>query len=305
VELRHLRYFVAVAEALHFSRAAQRLHVAQPALSQQIQKLERELGVTLLARTKRRVSLTEPGKAFLEEARRTLSNAESAITAARRAAAGETGRLRVGYVEWGIYLFLPAVLRRYRELYPAVDLRIAVMDREPQREALLRGDLDLGFFALRDDERGFSAELMAADPLVSVLPDTHPGARRRRVPLAALGADPWVLLPRELRTQYVEVVLRACAAAGFAPHVVQEAPELGSVAALVSAGLGVSLVPRAFASRPRDHVAVRPLTGPAPVLPHHAVWRTDALAPAAARFLAVAQDVRDARDERPTPPSAP
>lgn len=293
MELRHLRYFVAVAEELHFGRAARRVHVAQPALSQQIQKLERELGVLLLARTRRRVALTEPGRAFLEEARRTLSNAEEAITAARRAAAGETGRLRIGYVEWAVDLFLPAVLRRYRERFPHVELEITEMHREPQREALIRGELDLGFFAAREVEREFATELLAADPLVAVLPDSHPAARRRRVPLEALEDDAWVLFPRHLQTEYLEIVLQACASAGFVPHVVQETGEFNTLAALVSAGLGVSLLPHVIASRPRSHVAVRSLTGTAPVLSHHAVWRRDSLSPAAGQFLTIARELRD------------
>jgi DNA-binding transcriptional LysR family regulator len=293
MELRHLRYFVAVAEELHFGRAARREHVVQPALSQQIKKLEQELGVTLLARNKRHVKLTEPGRAFLDEARRTLRDAEGAITAARRAAAGETGRLRVAYLEWGMYLFLPAILRRYRERYPSVELSITVMDRLPQREALARGDVDVGFFALREEDSDLGADLMAAEPLVAVLPDTHRCARDRRLPLEALSDDPWVLLPRELRTYYLEVVLRACASVGFVPRVVQEADQLSAVTALVSAGLGVSLVPQVFASRARDRVAVLPLTGHAPVLPHHAVWRKDALTPTGERFLDLAREVRD------------
>jgi DNA-binding transcriptional LysR family regulator len=295
MELRQLRYFVAVAEELHFGRAAQRVHVVQPALSQQVQKLERELGVTLLARTKRRVTLTDAGRAFLDEARRTLINAEEAIRAARRAAAGETGRLRVAYVEWGIYLFLPEILRRYRESHPSVDLSITVMDREPQREGLARGDLDVGFFAVREGDGDVDVELMAAEPMVAVVPATHPYARKKRVPLAALRHDPWVLLAASLRTQYAELVSRACAAAGFVPRVAQEAHQLSTVTALVSAGLGVSLVPQVFASRPRDHVAVVPLAGEAPVLPHYAVWSRGALSPTGARFLDLAREVRDSR----------
>ncbi len=151
----------------------------------------------------------------------------------------------------------------------------------------------MGFFAVREGDGDLDAEVMAAEPMVAVVPATHPCARKRRVPLAALRDDPWVLLSPSLRTQYLDLVLRACAAAGFVPRVAQEANQLATVAALVSAGFGVSLVPQVFANRPRDHLAVVQLAGQAPVLPHHAVWRSGALSPTGARFLDLAREVRD------------
>ncbi len=295
MELRHLRYFVAVAEELHFGRAAQRLHVVQPALSQQIQKLERELGVELLSRTKRRVSLTEPGRAFLEEARRTLASAGDAVVAARRAAVGETGRLRVGYVDWAIYLDLPRMLRLYRERYPGVDVQIAEMSRGEQNKAFVRGELDVGFYAFREGEGEYSFDRIAADPLVAVLPDTHVAAGRARVPLEKLSGEPWVLFPGSLRSRYLELVLEACTAAGFTPRVVQEAGQMNTLAALVGAGFGVTLLPRVVAMRPREGIVVRPLAGRAKRLPYDAIWRTHDLSPTAAQFLAIAREVRDRR----------
>lgn len=300
MELRHLRYFVAVAEELHFGRAALRLRVAQPALSQQIQQLERELGVVLLARTRRRVALTEPGRAFLAEARRTLADADHAARAARRAAAGEIGRLRVGYVDLATYLVLPAILRAYRARYPVVSLTLTELHREPLRDALARGDLDVGFFVLRESDGAFAATRVAANPLVVALPAGHALARRARVPLAALAEELWVLFPRELKTQYVELVLATCAAAEFVPRVVQEASQLHTLAALVSAGVGVALLPSA-AGAPRLGVVFRPLAGPAPVLPLDLVWRVGDLSPTAAQFVAVARDTTRLQGRRPPP----
>jgi DNA-binding transcriptional LysR family regulator len=287
MELRHLRYFVAVAEELHFGRAAVRLRVVQPALSQQIQRLERELGVPLLLRTKRRVSLTAAGEAFLVEARRTLAAADSAVEFARRAGAGETGRLRIGYVDLAMWGPLPGLLRGYRVEHPGVELRLTELHTAPQRDALRRGDLDVGFLSLRPGEDEFDGLEVASEPLVAALPEDHPGARRARIPLAALAKEPWVLFPPELRTQYLELTHAACSAAGFVPHVVQEARQLHTLTALVSAGLGVTLVPEAVARARRAGVAFRPLAGRAPRLPLHLVWRAGELGSTAQRFVAV------------------
>lgn len=298
MELRQLRYFVAVAEELHFGRAAERVHVVQPALSQQIKKLERELGVVLLSRTRRRVSMTEPGRAFLEEARRVLGHVRTAVEAARRAAEGETGRLRLGYVDWAIYLQLPETLRAYRERYPAVDLQIAEMGREAQQEAFSRGELDVGLFAYREGEGDFSFERVVSDPLMVVLPDTHRATKEKRVRLETLADDPWVLFPRAIRSRYLEVVVEACAAAGFVPRVEQEAGEMNALAALVGAGFGVTLLPSSVAMRPMAHIAVRPLVGVAPELPQDVVWRTHELSPSAAAFVALVRERRGARGVR-------
>jgi DNA-binding transcriptional LysR family regulator len=290
MELRHLRYFVAVAEELHFGRAAARLHIAQPALSQQIQKLERELGVMLLFRTKRQVALTDAGAVFLAEARRTLDSALRAMALCRRAAAGKMGSLRVGYVDWAVYLRLPQIIRAFREGHPSVDLGIEEMHVQVQREALARGDLDLGFFAVAGDDSEFESELLAAEPLLVGLAESHPLASRKSVPLDALASEPWVLMQRSLKTQLVELVLATCAGAGFVPKVVQEAGQVNTVAALVSAGLGVTLLPRTVAMRPREHFVARPLSGEAPIHRLHAVWKGK-LSPTADRFLALAREI--------------
>lgn len=292
MDLRHLRYFVAVAEELHFGRAAARLRVAQPALSQQIKHLEGELRVRLLERTKRRVSLTEPGRAFLIEARRTLATAETAVEVARRAARGEVGRLRVGYVDLAMWGTLPGILRRFTEAYPGVELALTELHREPQRQALLRGDLDVGFLTLREGEAELEGELVSAEPLVVALPEHHPAARRRRVPIASLAREDWVAFPRELKTLYLDLTFATCAAAGFVPHIVQETAQLHSLTSLVSAGVGVALVPSIVAGAARAGVAFRPLAGDAPRLPFHLVWPAGVLPPAAAAFRLAVREGR-------------
>lgn len=291
MELRHLRYFVAVAEELHFGRAALRVRVAQPAISQQIQQLEREVGVLLLSRTKRRVALTEPGAAFLVEARRTLAAADAAVAMARRASAGQVGRLRVGYVDWATWLLFPAILRAYRQRYPAVAVTLTELHHEPQREALARGDLDVGLFSLQPHDRGVEGERVAEDPLVVALPQGHPLAARVRVPIAALREEAWVLFPRDLRTHFLELILDTCRAAGFVPRVAQEASQLHTVSGLVSAGVGVTLLPSSVARGRRAGVAFRRMAGRSPRLPLDVVWRAGDRSPAAARFVEIAREV--------------
>ncbi|HEV8150632.1 MAG TPA: LysR family transcriptional regulator [Gemmatimonadales bacterium] len=286
-----MRYFVAVAEELHFGRAALRLHVAQPALSQQIQQLERELGVLLLARTKRRVALTDAGSVFLAEARRTLAAADAAVRVARRAAAGETGRLRIGYVDLATWLSFPAILRAYRERFPAVEVTLTELHREPQREALLSGELDVGFFSLKENEAGLTGARVASDPLVAALPAGHRLAAKARVTLRELAEEPWVLFPRELKTNYVELVLGCCRAAGFVPRIVQEASQLHTLAGLVSAGVGVSLLPASVAAAERVGVSCRPLAGAIPRLSMEVIWPEGDLSPAATRFVAIAREI--------------
>lgn len=292
MELRHFRYFVAVAEELHFGRAARRLNVVQPALSQQVKQLEQLLGVVLLARTKRRVALTEAGRAFLLEARRTLFNAEQSVLAARSAAAGDVGRLRVGYVDLATWSVLPGVLRTYRRRFPRVELVLTELHREPQREALLRGDLDVGFFSLTSPHDGLTGARMVDDRLVVALPRHHRLARYRRIRIDQLRNEPWVLYPRHMKTMYVELVLSACAAARFAPRVVQEASQMHTLRALVSAGFGVTLLPGAVATPSSREIAIRTLAGAAsPRLPLDVIWREGDLSPAGTQFVAVARSV--------------
>jgi len=292
MELRQLRYFVAVATELHFSRAAARLHVAQPALSQQIGKLERELGVRLLARSRRRVSLTEPGRVFLEQAKRTLAAAEGGVRAVRRAALGEIGTLRVGYVDLATWLVFPSMLRAYRARYPGVDVTLWERHRESQREALQGGELDVGFFTLLSRDRGLTGVQVALEPLVAAVPEGHALAGTSRIALQALADEAWVLFPADLRTRYVELVLETCNAEGFLPRVVQEASQVHTLVGLVSAGIGVTLIPRGLAAVPRAGVVYRPLSEEAPVLPLHVVWREGELSPAAARFVELARSFR-------------
>lgn len=243
MELRQLRYFVAVAEELHFRRAAARLHMAQPPLSQQIQKLERELGVELLRRSNRKVELTDAGKILLREARQTLMHAERSVEAVRYASKGEVGRLRIGFVGSVSYELLPHLLREYRRRYPAVQLRLHQLTTEEQLEALETGEIDVGISRELEAEGELVVRPLLKERLVAALPTAHAFARREELALSDLAGDPFIALPRPEVPRLHDHLVYLCRAAGFTPRIAQEALQFPTILGLVSAGLGVAVVP--------------------------------------------------------------
>ena len=291
MELRHLRYFVAVAEELHFGRAAARLNVAQPALSQQIKQLEQELGALLLARTKRRVALTEPGRLFLAEARRTLAQAAFAVEVARGAEAGEVGRLRIGYVDAALWSPLPNVIRAFRERFPRVAL--TMLERLPteQPEDIRRGAVDLAIGPPPPVGAHVEVTPFTEETGMVALPDQHHLAARGAIAIGDLADAPWLLVPARIPSRLRDLTFRVAAAAGFTPRVAQEARELDTLIALVSAGLGVTLVPASAARFPRPGVVFRPLTGDALSFRLVALRRRGPAPPAVRSFLEVLREV--------------
>lgn len=291
MELRHLRYFLAVSEELHFGRAANRLHVSQPPLSQQIRHLEAELGVELFARTRRRVRLTEAGRAFAGEARVLLERLGQATQTVKRIARGETGSLAVGFITSATFGALPHIYRRFRERHPDVVLVLSELSTAEQVEALQAGNLHVGMARPPMLADGLVTEPLGEEPLVAALPARHPLATMATLPLRALGPEPFVLFPRHPRPGWIDVVLEACRSAGFRPAVVQEALELSTAVALVGAGVGVSLVPASAQALRLRGVVYRPLRPPVPTTRLVAVRRAEGAPPAALRFLEVAREV--------------
>jgi len=293
MELRHLRYFVAVAEELHFGRAARRMHVAQPALSQQIRQLETELGVLLLARTKRRVALTEPGRLFLAEARRALAQVAAAADVAQRGAAGEAGRLRIGYVDAALWGALPEVIGAFRRRHPRVALTL--LERLPSQGllALRRGEIDV---AIGPPPTGAAAALesesLGEHPVLLALSAAHPLASRRSIDVAELADEPWLLVTARVPSRLRDLALAACAAAGFLPRVAQEARQLDALVALVSAGLGVTLVPGTAERIVREGVVYRPLRDRSLRFQLVALWRRADAPPTVRSFVEVLRAVR-------------
>lgn len=262
MELRHLRYFVAVAEELHFTRAALRLHLGQPPLSQQIQALEAELGVMLLERSRRKVALTEAGERFLLRAREILAATEAATEEARRAARGELGILRVGFsASLALTHFFPQLIYDYRQHFPQVALALAEMYSAKQCQALAARELDVGFVRFADAEPrpGVILREIGRDPLRVVINARHPLASSAVLSLAQLSGEDFIGYPAEAGIGLTQLVRRLCQAAGFEPNVVQEAREATTQIALVAAGLGVALLPAPLACVQVEGVRYLPL----------------------------------------------
>ena len=305
MELRHLRYFVAVAEELHFGRAAARLRIAQPPLSRQIRDLEREVGAALFERVPRGVELTAAGLALLPEARLTLAQAERAQRTAQRAARGEVGRLRVGFVEAAIYSgVLPEVLGFFRMHLPDIGLSLFEMDPRQQAEAFRDGRIDVGILhsAPPDAERWLRVEPVYGEPLVAALPRGHRLAGRPRPALADFAAEPFLLFPRHVAPELFDGIIARCRSAGFSPRVVQEAFAWPTLAGLVAAAVGVTFVPRSLSHFRRPEIVYRPVRGLTVEITTCAAWRRDTKSPVRERFITALRAVARARvrARRPT-----
>jgi DNA-binding transcriptional LysR family regulator len=293
VELRQLRYFIAVAEELHFSRAAARLHMAQPPLSQQIKQLEAELHTQLLWRTKRRVELTEAGEAFLEEARKTLAQAEYAARVAQSTGAGKTGQLRLGFIDTATYGFLPRLLRVFRERHPNIQVVLHEMTSGELVEALKRAEIQLA--VLRPTRAGsqLSFHEIGREKLLVALPSGHRLARLQQVPVKELGEEGWVLFPRLLSPGLHDQLLGICQKAGFTPRVVQEVREGHTIVGLVAAGLGITVIAESLRHWRRPGVVFRPLKAATAWLPMSIAWRRDERAPTVHSFVEIARERAD------------
>src|SRR5262245_2986455 len=242
VELADLAAIVALADTLHFGRAADRLHVSQPALSKRIRKLEGRIGGPLLLRRYRDVRLTEAGRLLAEQGRLVLRESEATVTLSRRAARGEAGRLRVGFGIASILGLLPPVLLRFRKAHPDVDLQLRDMSTPDQIQALAARDIDVGFVRMPVSDDRLLLRRVLDERLVLA---TGPGsAWNPRAGLRSVAPEPFIIISRARSASFYDHALSVCAAAGFTPRIVQEANELFTVISLVGAGLGVSLVPR-------------------------------------------------------------
>lgn len=248
MELRHLRYFLAIAEELHFTRAADRLGIGQPPLSQQIKQLEEELGTQLFLRETRSVSLTESGRAFLPHAQASIREAEQAIMAAKRAMRGEQGQIRIGFTSAASFNpNVPAIISSFREAYPDVELHLIEQATDNLLGALHSETIDIAFLR---PTRGQREDLLTIplpdEDLWLALPVRHPLSKRKRIHLIDLAGDSFILYPRINGSLLYDSIIAACRNAGFSPKVVQEAPQMTSTVNLVAAGVGVAIVPESM-----------------------------------------------------------
>jgi DNA-binding transcriptional LysR family regulator len=247
IEIRHLRYFLAVAETLHFSKAAERLGMAQPPLSQQIKRLEQLIGHRLFDRTTRGVKLTPAGRLLADRARSTLEKIRDDLEQVRRLGRGEEGTLTVGFSGSVMFTELPAAIEAYRRRYPQVELRLREMTTHAQIPALLDGTLDLAFMRDGDPTAGIQMSSVIEERYIAVLPKGHRLARKRSLRVGDLRHEPFIFFARWMGPLAFDRTMACCQRSGFRPNIVQDAPQWPTLVRLVAAGLGVSLAPACVA----------------------------------------------------------
>lgn len=290
MELRHLRYFVAVAEELSFTRAAARLRIAQPPLSQQIAKLEAEIGIRLLDRTSRNVQLTPAGSALLDEARRLLARADEVRRVTQNVGTDHGGALRIGCVASGFSGVLLRLLPGFRTHHPEVLPLVYEMEAAPQCQALIRGDIDIGFSRVSHEIPGVQIIPILREPLMAALPATHPLAERRRVPLVRLAGEAFVMFPRSAAPDAFDTITSACATAGFSPDIAYEASNDHALVSMVACGLGISVVPESTSNMTLPGIVYRHLARPAPTTSMAIALPAADPAPQALQMLRLARD---------------
>ena len=290
MELRQLKYFVTVAEELNFRRAAKRLFMEQPPLSRQIHQLEDELQVELFHRSKRGVTLTQSGQAFLDEARLTLAQAERAAKAAQRASQPKT--LSIGFSICAFNRILPELIQTYRQQYADVVVTLTEMPTEAQIQALLTETIDIGFVHAPIAHPDLLTLMLLSEPLVVALPPDHALVQHEQIDLQWLAEEPFIVCPEFVKPDLYAQVMQLCHEAGFSPHVVQEASPPEVLLGFVASGMGVSLVAAGAKTRHNVGVIYRRLSTPTPVLEIAAAWRKRMLSPVLEDFLVLVKQAK-------------
>jgi len=289
MELRHLRYFIAVADELSFTRAAQRLHTAQPSLSQQIRNLEDEVGTPLFERTRRKVELTDAGKVFLAEARLVVAQADRAVARARQVGQGRA-TVTIGFVPAAEIRVFPVILPRLRLRFPEVNVELRSLPTAEQEDALLRGDIDVAFMRRPVLSPELRSEVVLTEPLVVVLPSGHPLAKQKRIAPAQLSGEPFISTHPQFSGQVHSVVEAYCEAHGIERKVAQVATNILLNLNLVGMGLGYALLPAYVSSLTSSAICTRPLEGEPPTIDLLMVSRKE---PHAAELEALFELVRE------------
>jgi DNA-binding transcriptional LysR family regulator len=274
MEFRHLRYFLVLAEELHFGRAAQRLAMSQPPLSLNIQQLEASVGARLFTRNSRGVQLTPAGQAFVPAARALLEQAGQAAREARDVAQGMAGSLQIGFAGAMLYLGLPQMLQTFQAQHPKLRVVLKELSSSEQLMELMHERLDLGFVHTTRVPAGFSQILVARQPFVACLPAAHPLAGALSLPLRRLAGEPLAVVSRAVSPDYHERIVSICTEAGFSPEIRYELRHWLSVVSLVSQGLGVALVPAALQQAGLAGAAFVPLEAASLPYETHCLWKT-------------------------------
>lgn len=292
IELRHLHYFVAVAEELNFGRAAERLHIAQPPLTRQIRQLEQELGVELFHRTTRRIELTEAGQVYLIEARRILAQVQESATLAQLASRGEAGQLVVGFEGSSAYDIVPLAVKMFREQFSRVSLIVREMTTGDQVKALHADHISVGFVVPPlFDTRDLMVETVLLEPLIVALPRDHPQAQQSTVDLGDLKDETFIVCPRHHKCGLYDHLISVCRQSGFSPRLTQETHEVQSILGFVAAGLGVALLPASVRHLQRSQVVYRTLQPSTEELELAIAWRRENPSPMVPAFLEIVQKI--------------
>lgn len=302
MELRHIRYFVAVAEELHFGHAAQRLRISQPPLSQQIKALEEEVGARLFERTKHRVRLTRAGEAMLVEAYRLLEQAERVRTTARRANAGLFAHLKIGCVPSAFFGILPPILDALHARHPEIGLSLSDYETGAAVTALLQGRLDVGFFRLDRVDGPLRLRPLMSEHFIAALPHRHALTRHKRIPLTSLAAEPLIIFSRHHSPRPHDAIIAACLKAGFSPNLEYQSDSIQSQIGLVACGLGIALVPSVTQRWRIPRVTYRELDNPIPATDLSVVWNGATKSPPVELFLQTVQQVFRAPARRTAAP---
>ncbi|MEK8129930.1 LysR substrate-binding domain-containing protein [Paenibacillus filicis] len=293
MDLKKLRYFIAVAEELHFNRAAKKLNMTQPPLSQQIQSLEEELGVQLLDRTKREVRLTPAGTIFLEESRSLIAQLERSIQRTQLAAQGKTGQLTLAFVDSAVGGTMVNVIKQFRERFPHVQLTLLEMTSAQQLKALHDGAIHIGFLRSADRSAFIASRLYTNESPVAVLPVTHPLASSSTLSLQSLADEAFVWFPHQMGGSFHDLLVGICREHGFEPRIVQEAVQMYTIVNLVAAGIGISIVPSSVSVFQRSDVVFLPFHEDTPQLPLYAAWQPDNRNPVLTHFLMIMEETAD------------
>ncbi|VEP17604.1 LysR family transcriptional regulator [Hyella patelloides LEGE 07179] len=286
-ELRHLRYFLTVAEELHFRRAAERLHIAQPSLSRQIQQLEAAIGTQLFYRTNRKVILTEAGKVFYTEVKAMFQRLDNAVELAQRAASGEWGELKLTFTAPAMSTVLPSILRTYKNKFPKVKVTLSELPTSAQVEALATGETDCGFFHPTVAIPDIVIKKIFQESLGIVVPKSHPLANKKKIKLLDFSSDSFILFPRTYNTHLYDRIIAVCQQVGFSPNIVEEISPRNNAISLVAAEMGITFLSQSLHSLCNEDVVYKSLTGLAPQLKLFYGWREQNTSACLSQFLEV------------------